>query len=141
VVSLRDFSGTKESTSLSRSFQQQGIHLRLRKEPRASNTTTNRKKRPLKLYEEETTLDKEETDKKETVSSAVQATAIQRNPIVAASSCSAFTTAGLSTATLSSSAFSAGPPTSMAFYTASYPELWLTEPQLSGISNLGRFGD
>jgi hypothetical protein len=37
VVAAKDFGGMKESTLLSRTFQAQGIRLRLRKEPRASS--------------------------------------------------------------------------------------------------------
>jgi hypothetical protein len=76
VVAPKDFSGMKESTLLSRTFQAQGIRLRLRKEPRASayrNTSSptnpNTKKRTF-----------EELDEAETVGGAVQRPAsIQRH--------------------------------------------------------------
>jgi hypothetical protein len=67
VVAAKDFSGMKESTLLSRTFQAQGIRLRLRKEPRASayrNTSpTSSKKR---------TIDEVDEDEDEPAGGAVQ---------------------------------------------------------------------
>jgi hypothetical protein len=57
VVAAKDFSGMKESTLLSRTFQAQGIRLRLRKEPRASayrNTSpANTKKRAFEEIDDD----------------------------------------------------------------------------------------
>ena len=61
VLTQKDYKGLEESTYLSRTFSDQGVRLRLRKEPRATSHTTS-KKRGYPSFTEESPARPEEED-------------------------------------------------------------------------------